>query len=97
MVEEGEGGQSPAPENGEVCTEGVEETGEVEYVRPEEDPTRGSCTRREAEEPLEGSGFGATPVPPDVADFRGGGEEDAGEDCGGYKGHAEAVECGYWT
>lgn len=94
MVEELERGEPPAAEDGEECPQGVEESGEVEDVGPEEDPARGPGPHWETEEPLERGGPGAAPEPPGVADLGGGGEEDAGEDGEGDEGHGEGVEGG---
>ena len=70
----------------------MEEPRQVEYVRPEEDPTRRASPQREAEEPLERGRLIAAPEPPGVADLGGGGEEYAGEDGGGEEGHGEAMD-----
>ena len=78
MVEELEEGEPATSYDREEGSKHVEESGEVVEVGPEEDPTRGSGTERETEEPLEG-GFGSPPEPAGFADFGGGGEEDSGE------------------
>lgn len=92
MVEYLEDGELSAPEDCEIGAEGVEEAGEVVNVGPEEDAPRGARAQGEAEEPLESGGFGAAPEPTGVADLRGGGEEDPGEDGGGDEGHGEGME-----
>lgn len=65
--------------DGEESAERVEKTGEVENVRPEENPTRRACTDRETEEPLKRSRFVTAPEPTGITDLCGGGEEDSGE------------------
>lgn len=72
----------------------MEESGEVEDVRPEEHAPGGPRTQGEAEEPLERGGPGPPPRPPCVTDLRGGGEECPGENGGGDEGHAERVRGG---
>lgn len=71
----------------------MDESREVEYVRPEEDAPGGARAEREAEEPLERRRLRASPKPPCLPDFSRGGEEDAGEDRRGDDRHGEAVDC----
>lgn len=80
-----------APEEREEGADDVEEAGEVEHVRPEEDSAGGARAQGEAQQPLE-RGLVALPEPPRVADFGHGGAQHAGEDGGGDDGHGQAVE-----
>lgn len=75
----------------------MEESREVEGVRPEEDGAGGTSSERETEEPFERSRSGSTPEPPCAADLGGGGEEHAEEDDDGDGGHGEAVDGGDWA
>ncbi|KAA8531796.1 hypothetical protein F0562_006487 [Nyssa sinensis] len=91
VVEELKKWELPTSEDGEIRAECVEESGEVEDIGPEEDPTGRAGTQGEAKEPLEW-GLGAPPEPAGLADFYGGGEEDTGEDRGGNECHGQAME-----
>jgi hypothetical protein len=75
----------------------VEESGEVEDVRPEEYTAGGASSDWEAEKPLESTCFDSSPEPASISDLSEGGEEDAGEDCEGDESHGEAVEGGEWA
>lgn len=83
-------GQSATAEDGDEGAKELEESREVEDVRPEEDAACRACTKREAEEPLEW-GLGPSPEPTGVLDFRRSGEEDPGEYCDRDQGHSEVV------
>lgn len=72
----------------------MDEAGEVEDVRPEEDAARGARPQWETEKPLERRRLRSAEEPSGFADFRGGWEQDAGEDGGGDDGHGEAVNGG---
>ncbi|KAH6832161.1 hypothetical protein C2S53_007439 [Perilla frutescens var. hirtella] len=56
VAEQLEEGDLPVAEDGDERPDGVEEAGEVEGVRPEEDAAGGAGAEGEAEEPLEGGG-----------------------------------------
>ncbi|GAB4847099.1 hypothetical protein Ancab_026109 [Ancistrocladus abbreviatus] len=74
----------------------MEESGEIEDIGPEEDPTGRAGPQGEAEEPLE-RGLRPPPEPTGLPDFGCGGEEDAGEDGGGDYGHGKRMEGGEWA
>ena len=84
------GWEAPSPEERQEGLQEEEESREVEYVGPEEDPARWASTQWKTEEPLK-RGFAPPPEPPRVADLGGGGEEDAEEDGEGDEGHEERV------
>ncbi|KAK1554759.1 hypothetical protein Q3G72_016903 [Acer saccharum] len=82
----------PVSEDGEERTEEVEEPGEIENVRPEEDAPGGARAKWETEEPLEGCCLCSAPEPPCVANLGGGGEADAHENDSGDQRDDEAVD-----
>lgn len=102
MVEEAVQGQRPPPQDGEEGAEEEEEAEEVEDVGPEKDAPTGSCTEREAEQPLHRRLRPGSPEPSGVPYLSRRRHHQPHKHGGREQGEDQGVECGegsqgYWS